>query len=901
MEIVMRNSLIKRVPRELLKDWPKYLVVIVFMTFMIGVVSGMYVGHDSMVAAIENSKSTGNLEDGNFELEKKLTTSQMKEIENGEMADVRDFLLDKGYEEADEQVEEAAASELEKTVKQNIEDAVRAQCQALGVTDETAIQDAVIKAIEENYDAALSEAEASDDYKNALAEAYDKAHKEVEEKVDEEWDDISEEYELDDANFVKTPVTLYEHFFHNEEEDYNSDGKKDATLRLYRSDSEVDKASFNEGRAPESDDEIAIDRMHAANVGISLGDQITVGDRKYKVVGLLSYVNYVTLHEKNTDLMFDAFGFDVGMVTPEAFDKLPAALHYSYVFMYDKKPANDLEAADFSEDFMKALITRSAVYENDLKDYVPEYLSQAVNFAPSDIEGDTSATGILVYILITVIAFIFAIMVSNTIEKESAVIGTLRASGYTRGELVRHYMTMPVIVTIIGAVIGNLAGYTFFKDIVVDLYYNSYSLPKYVTVWSPSAMVKTTVLPLILMFFINLFVIASKLRLSPLKFLRHDLKKTRRHRAVRLPRWPFLARFRLRVVLQNIPDYLVLIFGVILIEVMLCFAFGFPDSLDHYAETAPEMLFTESQYILTGMKDDDGDVITTKTKGAERFSSATLVQKKQTDYSMRGIGGGLDEDVTIYGYEKNSHYIDIEEELPDGQVYISSAYAKKYGFGKGDKLSLWEKYEKKSYDFTVAGIYDYDGAVAAFMPQENFNRIFDKDKGDFSGYFSDEKIKDIKDKYIATVITRQDITKVTDQLDHSMGGFMKVFQYVLFILAIVLIYLLTKIIIEKNESSISMAKILGFKNRELSSIYMLPTAITVILFTGISFLIGYAIMEELFKIFMMSMDGWFKFYISPKGAVLSMVFMVTGYLVVSLADFRRIRKIPMDEALKNIE
>ena len=124
----MHNPLMKRVPRELLKEWPKYLVVIVFMTFMIGVVSGMYVGHDSMVAAIDSSKAAGDLEDGNFELEKKLTDTQIKEIETGDMADVRDFLLDKGYEEADKKVEEAAASELEKTVKQNIEDAVRAQC-----------------------------------------------------------------------------------------------------------------------------------------------------------------------------------------------------------------------------------------------------------------------------------------------------------------------------------------------------------------------------------------------------------------------------------------------------------------------------------------------------------------------------------------------------------------------------------------------------------------------------------------------------------------------------------------------------------------------------------------------------------------------------------------------------
>lgn len=59
----------------------------------------------------------------------------------------------------------------------------------------------------------------------------------------------------------------------------------------------------------------------------------------------------------------------------------------------------------------------------------------------------------------------------------------------------------------------------------------------------------------------------------------------------------------------------------------------------------------------------------------------------------------------------------------------------------------------------------------------------------------------------------------------------------LLVLDIVLIYLLTKIIIEKNENAISMSKILGFQNGEIASIYMLPTAITVLIFTGISFVI----------------------------------------------------------------
>ena len=72
-----------------------------------------------------------------------------------------------------------------------------------------------------------------------------------------------------------------------------------------------------DGSFPEKEDEIAIDRMHADNVGIKVGDEITVGEEKYQVVGLIAYVNYSTLHEKSTDLMFDALKFNVAMVTDE--------------------------------------------------------------------------------------------------------------------------------------------------------------------------------------------------------------------------------------------------------------------------------------------------------------------------------------------------------------------------------------------------------------------------------------------------------------------------------------------------------------------------------------------------------------------------------------------------------
>ena len=44
-------------------------------------------------------------------------------------------------------------------------------------------------------------------------------------------------------------------------------------------------------------------------------------------------------------------------------------------------------------------------------------------------------------------------IVPMPLAKEAGVIGTLRASGYTRGELAQHHMPLPLLVTLIGALI----------------------------------------------------------------------------------------------------------------------------------------------------------------------------------------------------------------------------------------------------------------------------------------------------------------------------------------------------------------------------------------------------------------------------------------------------------------
>ena len=113
-----------------------------------------------------------------------------------------------------------------------------------------------------------------------------------------------------------------------------------------------------------------------------------------------------------------------------------------------------------SEDFLEKLSEEAPKYMNAVTGYIPEYTNQAIIFTGDDIKGDTTFVQMFLYIIVVIIAFIFAITTSNTIAKEAGVIGTLRATGYTKWEIVRHYLTLPMLVVLAGAVVGNILGYT---------------------------------------------------------------------------------------------------------------------------------------------------------------------------------------------------------------------------------------------------------------------------------------------------------------------------------------------------------------------------------------------------------------------------------------------------------
>ena len=527
------------------------------------------------------------------------------------------------------------------------------------------------------------------------------------------FDESFDKNNIEDGNFVleskmtddlKTKLededlTLYDNFY--KEETYKS-----STYRIYKMRNYVDKIELFDGEFPKTDNEIALDRLFSENNDIKIGDKVTLDGKKYKVSGYVAFSDYTSLFKSNTDMMFDAQNFTVATVTDNAFDKISDKnLNYCYSYTFNDASYSEQEKHDKNTD-VKELIAKNA----ELKNFIAEPDNQAIHFSGDDIGSDTSMMITLLYIVIAIMAFVFAVTTSNTIEKESAVIGTLRASGYTRGELLRHYLVLPVIVTLIGAVLGNILGYSVFKNVIADIYYGSYSLGPYVTLWNAYAFFITTVVPCIIMVLVNIFILSKKLSLSPLKFLRHDLSKKEKKKVVKLPDFKFMTKFRLRVIFQNKSGYIVMFIGILFSNFILMFSLLLTPLVNNFKTEVIDNMICNYQYVLKVPVETD-------TKGAEKYAVTTL----ETDFE----NSDNSDEITVYGVDKDSDYVKACF-VDRNSVFVSEGVLEKFGLKVGDNLDLKTKYDDKTYRLTISGTYKYPASLAVFTDIENFRNIFEK-------------------------------------------------------------------------------------------------------------------------------------------------------------------------------
>lgn len=662
------------------------------------------------------------------------------------------------------------------------------------------------------------------------------------------------------------------------------DDGRDRTLRVYQHRTQVDLAAYAEGRVPEAADEVAIDRVFATNNGITISEEVELFGQRFTVCGIMTTSDNQALFQNNSDFTVNTLTFGVAEVSESGFAALEATGHqpaYTYSVRFADRDLTVAQRTDAEKDMMRALSTAGATVD-DLTD---SSANQGIGYAADDVSGDSTMWSVLLYMIIVIMAFVFVVLTSGTIEEESAIIGTLLASGYRRQELVTHYLALPAAVGIAAAVVGNVAGYTLMSEPMRNLYYGSYSLPPYYATWSWGVFAQTTVLPVATLVGITLLGLLRKMGHTPLEFLRHETSKGGVKRGFALPeRLSFIARFRMRVFLRNLGNFATLFVGIGFASMLLLFSLAILPTMTHYAENLHNNVVAEHMYTLKAPLEVDN-------AQAEKYAVYSL------EYD-RGEGSGT-ETITVYGVPEDSRYWD-NLAVGDGHVVFGNGLIDKFRFADGQTVSLYDKYEDETREIAYEGgayTWGTKSDMAVYMSLDDFNRFFGNDAGYFNGYASDQAL-DLDARYLTSDLTPESMDAIGEQFVGMMDDMIGMLVGLSVFIFLVFMYLLTKSVIDRSARAISYMKVFGYRDSEISRLYVRSITLTVAVSLVVCQPLIIGGLTLLFRAMLLAYNGNIEIYV-PMAAIAEVIAIgFATYLAVALLHIRRIKRVPLALALK---
>ena len=522
----------------------------------------------------------------------------------------------------------------------------------------------------------------------------------------------------------------------------------------------------------------------------------------------------------------------------------------------------------------------------------------------------------------SIFLFSVSILVSLTtltrmVDENRTSIGTLKALGYSNKEIFKKYYIYGGVSTVIGTILGIIAGYL----VIVPIIYNSYS--RFFTLKEPYIVY-------------NLHIIALAFLISILCILLAvfiPLRKNLKERSAYLLRpkapssgsriflenvsfiWKRLSFLR-KVTFRNIFRYKVrmfmTIFGVMgcltLMFIGFAIRFGVIDISNEQFKIINkiDVLATYNPYAEKEDIDKSSKEIGSNSN-VENFTKVN-VQKATVEKNNEVL-----DTAQLVTLDRNNYkdYITLMDnrsniELPKDSIVINEKLAYLYNLSVGDNFKVI--INEKEYTLKIGAINkNYFGNIL-YMDREYFSKVFDKTYYDNSFIIkmnnSDEvekmasKLQD--NPYVANV---SDNSKIQENLDNFISG-LDIIVVVMVLcslaLALVVLYNLINVNVSERQRELSTIKVLGFYPREVT-IYVFRE---IFYLSIIGIVIGNYIAYRLYlKIILELASRTMMFSSRVPIAVYALSTGVTLVIIIFVMAImhRRLKKVNMVESLKAIE
>ncbi|MBU5487056.1 ABC transporter permease [Clostridium sp. MSJ-8] len=697
--------------------------------------------------------------------------------------------------------------------------------------------------------------------------------------------DYKEETNVEDAYFMLNNELTDKEALEKEfdvviEEKGSSDFqyKEDSTLRILKKTEKIDQIEIVEGNDISKTGDILIDKGYAKEYSIDLNSKINIFDKEYTVTGYFISPDYIYPLNSESDILVSSKDFGIATLSKEDFDQIKQKNLY-YVIKYNK---------DNEKEFVNKL------KENNL---ILKYVSAEDNQRIAFIDGDMNTFSIVakvVPIFILVFTCIFmAIVFSRFLKSEFVQIGTLYSLGYDKKSILKHYLLYPITVATIGGVLGTIAG-LFMSSVLCEAMTTRYKLNVLDIKIQYVYVIISLILPFVFVLPTCTNIIKKALKLPAFSLLKgYDKTKVGKlEKKVKLDRFNFDAKFRIREIIRNVPRTLTLIIGIIFASMLVMFGFVANDSISNLISNGYEKIYQyEYNYTFTSIQNKEID--------GEKVNVLNFTTKDADDKDIN---------IIVYGIYENAKLINLNDEndnrLTFDKTIITKSLADKLDLEVGGKLSLYsdivnsQKSNKDKYEVDVDNIANASIGYYVYMPIEKFNELFGYPKGSYIQLLTKEKM-DILESDLLSCTTKNQLCNGLVTLLDMIRMVIGIITVISFLLGLLVIYVITSLVIEENRGSISLLKILGYSNKKICSLLLNTNIIMVVIGFIAAIPLIKLMCDNLFKSVTSSMNLNIPISVNILSYVISFVIVIVTYLVANHFSKKSIFSVSMVESLKN--
>lgn len=527
-----------------------------------------------------------------------------------------------------------------------------------------------------------------------------------------------------------------------------------------------------------------------------------------------------------------------------------------------------------------------------------------------------------------IVFFIIATLISLTtmtrmVEEERVQIGTLKALGYNKFQIMSKYIIYSLVASIIGGLLGAIFGLKFFPYVIITMYQMMYDITEIVVEINKYYMFLGIGLITVCIVGATIYTANKELQSTPAEMMRP--KSPKPGKRVLLEKIPFIwskLSFTQKVTVRNMFRYkkkfLMTVVGICGCTALIVAGFGLKDSISGIMDFQYIDIYDYDMMI--GLK----STLTNDEKESliKELESNDKIEKCIVSYMFA-------ENVKFNDYKQESQIMVIKDtqtideiiklkdlktgeklELNDNEVIITDKLSQLLNVKVGDEIRI-ENQDEEEVSVKISGITEHYISHYVYMTDNLYKKLYGEDAKTnvlFTKYIQnlDEESENSLSKELLLNSKIASIT-LTSYLITTMDETLSAMNFVVYVLiisagllAFIVLYNLSNINISERIRELATIKVLGFYDKEVYDYVTREIVLLTIIGILFGLIFGYVLNSFILGTCEIGILR-FKRTVLPQSYIIASLITIIFTTIINFITYFTLKKVDMIESLKSVE